>query len=92
MSQAKLPKDNAWEAFEKTSGDSRDAYKIERSKNCWIILRPLYFILLRKFDKNSIAMGEAPWVVTDSGEVIRVGYPLSLEAVLAEVAQRNEND
>ena len=37
MSQAKLPKDNAWEAFEKTSGDSRDAYKIERSKNCWII-------------------------------------------------------
>ena len=81
MSQAKLPKDNAWEAFEKTSGDSRDAYK--RSKNCWII---------RKFDKNSIAMGEAPWVVTDSGEVIKVGYPLSLEAVLAEVAQRNEND
>ena len=83
MSQAQLPKDNAWEAFEKASGDSRDAYKIERSKNCWII---------RKFDKNSIAMGEAPWVVTDSGEVIRVGYPLSLEAVLAEVARRTEND
>lgn len=60
MSQAKLPKDNAWEAFEKTSGDSRDAYKIEQSKNCWII---------RKFDKNSIAMGEAPWAVADSGEV-----------------------
>lgn len=83
MGQAKLPKDNAWEAFEKTSGDSRDAYKIERSKNCWII---------RKFDKNSIAMGEAPWVVADSGEVIRVGYPLSLEAVLAEVVRRTEND
>lgn len=83
MSQAQLPKDNAWEAFEKASGKLRDAYKMERSKNCWII---------RKFDKNSIAMGEAPWVVTDSGEVIRVGYPLSLEAVLAEVAQRNEND
>ncbi|MBB1566258.1 hypothetical protein HG431_000520 [Candidatus Saccharibacteria bacterium] len=83
MSQSKLPKDNAWEAFEKTSGDSRDTYKIERSKNCWII---------RKFDKNSIAMGEAPWVVTDSGEVIRVGYPLSLETVLAEVARRTEND
>lgn len=83
MSQAKLSKDNAWEAFEKTSGDSRDAYKIERAKNCWII---------RKFDKNSIAMGEAPWAVADSGEVIRIGYPLSLEAVLAEVARRIEND
>ena len=83
MSQAKLPKDNAWEAFEKTSGDSHDTYKIERSKNCWII---------SKFDKNSIAIGEVPWVVADSGEVIRVGYPLSLEAVLAEVARRNEND
>ena len=83
MSQAKLPKDNAWEAFEKTSGKLRDAYKMERSKNCWII---------RKFDKNSIAMSEAPWVVTDSGEVIRIGYPLSLEAVLAEVARRTEND
>ena len=82
MSQAQLPKDNAWEAFEKASGKLRDAYKMERSKNCWII---------RKFDKNSIAMGEAPWVVTDSGEVIRVGYPLSLEAVLAEVARRTEN-
>ena len=44
MSQAKLPTDNAWEAFEKTSGKLRDAYKMERSKNCWII---------RKFDKNS---------------------------------------
>ena len=82
MSQAKLPKDNAWEAFEKASGKLRDAYKMERSKNCWII---------RKFDKNSIAMGEAPWVVSDSGEVIRVGYPLSLEAVLVEVARRTEN-
>ena len=83
MSQAQLPKDNAWEAFEKASGKLRDAYKMERSKNCWII---------RKFDKNSIAMGEAPWVVTDSGEAIRVGYPLSLETVLAEVARRTEND
>lgn len=83
MSQAQLPKDNAWEAFEKASGKLRDAYKMERSKNCWII---------RKFDKNSIAMGEAPWVVADSGEVIRVSYPLSLEAVLAEVARRTEND
>ena len=83
MSQTQLPKDNAWEAFEKASGKLRDAYKMERSKNCWII---------RKFDKNSIAMGEAPWVVADSGEVIRVGYPLSLEAVLVEVARRTEND
>ena len=82
MSQAQLPKDNAWEAFEKASGKLRDAYKMERSKNCWII---------RKFDKNSIAMGEAPCVVADSGEVIRVGYPLSLEAVLVEVARRTEN-
>ena len=82
MSQAQLPKDNAWEAFEKASGKLRDAYKMERSKNCWII---------RKFDKNSIAMGEAPWAVADSGEVIRVGYPLSLEAVLVEVARRTEN-
>ena len=82
MSQAQLPKDNAWEAFEKASGKLRDAYKMERSKNCWII---------HKFDKNSIAMGEAPWVVADSGEVIRVGYPLSLEAVLVEVARRTEN-
>ena len=56
MSQAKLPKDNAWEAFEKTSGDSRDAYKIERSKNCWII---------RKFDKNSINLNFTFRLITD---------------------------
>ena len=30
-------------------------------------------------------MGEAPWVVADSGEVIRVGYLLLLEAVFVEV-------
>lgn len=78
MNKVELSKDNAWEIFEKASGKSRDAHKIERSKGCWVI---------RKLDKDSIAVGEAPWVVADSGKAIRVGYPLSLEAVLAEVAR-----
>ena len=75
MKQDKLTENEAWGLFEKTSGKSRELYNIERVKNCWVI---------RMSDKNNIPMGAAPWVVTDDGKVFRVGYPLSLEKVIAD--------
>ena len=38
-----------------------------------------------------MTMGMAPWVVTDDGKVMRVGIPLSLKTVLAEIAENTEN-
>ena len=44
--------------------------------------------MVRWADRASTPMGMAPWVIADDGEAMRVGYPLSLKTVLAEIARR----
>lgn len=77
---------DAWEAFAKACGSSNhrahDLFKIERQTGCWVF---------RWADRTNMPMGMAPWVVTDDGKAMRVGIPLSLKTVLAEIAENTEN-
>ena len=63
----------------RASGDRREKFLLERVEGGWVV---------RWADRASTPMGMAPWVVTDGGEAMRVGYPLSLKTVLAEVARK----
>ena len=47
--------------------------------------------MFRWADRANMPMGMAPWVVTDDGKAMRVGIPLSLKTVLAEIAENTEN-
>ena len=79
---------DAWEVFVKAydplnpgSHDPRDTFRIERETGCWVF---------RRADRANMPMGMAPWVVTDEGKAMRVGIPLSLKTVLAEIAENSE--
>lgn len=71
--------EEAWRVFERASGHDREKFRLERVEGGWVV---------RWADHASTPMGMAPWVIADDGEAMRVGYPLSLKTVLAEVARR----
>ena len=71
--------EEVWRDFERASGHHREKFRLERVEGGWVV---------RWADRASTPMGMAPWVVTDGGEAMRVGYPLSLKTVLAEVARK----
>ena len=71
--------EEVWRVFERASGHHREKFRLERVEGGWVV---------RWADRASTPMGMAPWVVTDGGEAMRVGYPLSLKTVLAEIARR----
>lgn len=71
--------EEVWRVFERASGHHCEKFRLERVEGGWVV---------RWADRASTPMGMAPWVVTDGGEAMRVGYPLSLKTVLAEVARK----
>ena len=71
--------EEVWRVFERASGHHREKFRLERGEGGWGV---------RGADRASTPMGVAPWGVTDGGEAMRVGYPLSLKTVLAEVARK----
>ena len=71
--------EEVWRVFERASGHHREKFRLERVEGGWVV---------RWADRASTPMGMAPWVVTDGGEAMRVGYPRSLKTVLAEVARK----
>ena len=69
--------------MEKTIHTENDAWEaFAKACGCWVF---------RWADRANMPMGMAPWVVTDDGKAMRVGIPLSLKTVLAEIAENTEN-